>query len=93
MKQKIGQKLFNVSLSSPVFIGDSEIILKIITKNDPDGPPVFYGTRLMKILSASSPNKWYWCLRPLNLADLLTRSGTNCDQINSKFWLHGSFLP
>ena len=29
----------------------------------------------------------------LDLADLLTRSGSTCDLINSDFWLHGSFLP
>ena len=51
MEQKISQELFNVSLSPPVFIGDSEIILKMIAKNDPAGPPVFYGARLMEILS------------------------------------------
>ena len=93
MEQKISQKLFNVSLSPPVFIGDSEIILKRIAKNDPAGPPVFYETRLMEILSTSSPENWFWCPGTLNPADLLTRSGTDCNQINSKFWLHGSFLP
>ena len=49
MQQKISQELFNVSLSDPVFIGDSEIILKMIAKNDPAHPPIFYGTRLMEI--------------------------------------------
>ena len=92
MEQKISQELFNVSLSSPVFIGDSEIILKMIAKDDPAGPPVFYGTRLMEISSTSSPENWFWCPGSLNPADLLTRSGSVCNQINSKFWLQGSFL-
>ncbi len=39
MEQKITQELFNVNLSPPTFIGDSEIILKIIAKNDPASPP------------------------------------------------------
>ena len=48
--QKISQELFNVSLSPPVFIGDSEIIPKMIAKIDSAGPPVFYGSRLRDIL-------------------------------------------
>ena len=92
MEQKIRQELFNVSLSSSMFIGDSEIVLKMIAKNDPAGHPVFYGTRLMEILSVSSHENWYWCPGTLNPADLLTRSGTTCKQVNSKFWLNGSFL-
>ena len=93
MEQKISQELFNVTLSAPVFVGYSEIILKMIAKNDPAGPPVFYGSRLMEILSTSSSDNWFWCPGPLNPADLLTRSGTECKQINSKLWLQGSFLP
>ena len=93
MEQKISQELFNVTLSAPVFVGYSEIILKMIAKNDPAGPPVFYGSRLMEILSTSSSDNWFWCPGPLNPADLFTRSGTECNQINSKFWLQGSFLP
>ena len=93
MEQKISQGLFNVTLSAPVFVGDLDIVLKLIAKNDPAGPPVFYGSRLMEILSTSSPDNWFWCPGPLNPADLLTRSGTECKQINSKFWLQGSFLP
>ena len=65
----------------------------MITKNDPAGNPVFYGVRLMEILAASSPNNWFWCPGDLNSADLLTRSGTSCTQVNSEFWLNGSFLP
>ena len=36
MEQKISQELDNVSLSTHVFIGDSEIILKMIAKSVPD---------------------------------------------------------
>jgi len=93
MEQKIKQELFNVTLSPPTFIGDSEIVLKMIAKNDPAGNPVFYGVRLMEILAASSPNNWFWCPGDLNPADLLTRSGTSGAQVNSEFWLNGSFLP
>ena len=93
MEQKIKQELFNVTLSPPTFIGDSEIILRMISKNDPAGIPVFYGVRLMEILAASSPNNWFCCPGNLNPADLLTRSGTSCAQVNSEFWLNGSFLP
>ena len=35
MQQKISQELYNVSLSDPAFIGDSEIILKMIAKIPP----------------------------------------------------------
>ena len=79
IKQKISQELFNKSLFPPVFIGDSEIILKMIAKNDLAGPPVFYGTRLMEILSILSPENWFWCPGSLNPANLLTRSGTDCN--------------
>ena len=92
MVLKISQELFNVNLLPSVFIGDSEIILNMIAKNDPASPPVFYGTRLMEILSVTTPDNWFWCPGNLNPADLLTRFGTKCDQINSKFWLQGSFL-
>ena len=92
MVQKISQELSNVNLLPSLFIGDSEIILNMIAKNDPASPPVFYGTRLMEILSVTIPENWFWCPGNLNPADLLTRSGTKCDQINSKFWLQGGFL-
>jgi len=85
MEQKINQELFNVSLSPPLFIRDSEIVLRMIAKNDPAGHPVFYGVRLMEILAVSSPNNWFWCPGNLNPADLLTRSGTSCAQVNSEF--------
>ena len=55
MEQKVNQELSNVSLSSPVFIGDSEIVLKMMGKNDPACPPIFYGTQLMEIASVTSP--------------------------------------
>ena len=55
MEQKIKQELFNVTLFPPTFIVDSEIVLRMIAKNDPAGNPVFYGVRLMEILAASSP--------------------------------------
>ena len=93
MQQKISKELFNINLSPPVFIGDSEIILKMIAKNDPAGPPAFYGTRIMEIAAVTRPDNWFWCPGPLNPADLLTRTGSTCDQIKSDFWLHGSFLP
>ena len=32
MQQKISQELYNISLSSPVFIGDSQIILRMIAQ-------------------------------------------------------------
>ena len=83
MEQKIKQELFNASLSPSTFIGDSEIVLRMITKNDPAGNPVFYEVRLMEILAVSSPNNWFWCPGNLNPADLLTRSGTSCTQVNS----------
>ena len=56
MQQKISQELFNVSLSPPVFIGDSEIILRMIANGDPAAPPMFYGTLIMEIAAISKPN-------------------------------------
>ena len=40
----------------PMFIGDLEMVLKIIAKNDAASPPVFCGTQLMEITSVSTPN-------------------------------------
>ena len=45
MQQNISQELYNISLSFPVFIEDSEIILRIIAKNNPTGPLCSTGPR------------------------------------------------
>ena len=44
-------------------------------------------------LQCPHPDDWFWCPGPLNPADLLTRPGSTCDQINTDFWLNGRFLP
>ena len=41
MEQKISQELYNVSLSNPIFIVDSEIVLKMIARNDHADLPLF----------------------------------------------------
>ena len=69
-----------------LYLTETQIILKMIAKNDPASPPVFYGTRLMEISATSSSDCWFWCPGPLNPADLLTRTGSTCDQIKSDFW-------
>ena len=73
--QKINLELHNMSFYNPVFIGDSEIVLKMIARNDPASLSIFYGTRIMEIQSQTTADNWMWCPGPLNLADLLTRSG------------------
>ena len=93
MQQKISQEMYKVNLSSPVFIGDSKIILRMIAKNDPTDLPIFYSTRVMEIAVLTNSDDWFWCPGHLNPADLLTRSDTTLEQINSDFWLHESFLP
>ena len=92
MKQKISQELYNVSLSNPVFIGDSEIVLKMIARNDPADLPLFYETRIMEILELTNTDNWFWCPGIFNPADLLTRSGLTLMKIKSRFWLQGIFL-
>ena len=89
MQQKISQELYNISLSSSVLIGDSEIILKMITKDN----PVFYGTRIMDFAGVTTSYNWFGCPGSINSEDLLTRAVSTCDQIKSDFWLQGSFLP
>ena len=37
MERKIILELCNITLSEPMFIGDSEIVLKMIARNDPAG--------------------------------------------------------
>ena len=65
----------------------------MIARIDPADPLVLYGTRIMEIAAVTNPDSWFWCPGPLNPADLLTRTGSTCEQIKSDFWLHGSFLP
>ena len=93
MQQKISQEMYNINLTSLVFIADSEIVLRTIAKNTPADLPLFYETRVMEITVLTNSADWFWCPGHLNPADLLTRSGTTLEQINSDFWLHGSFLP
>ena len=47
MEQKISQELYNISLSNPVFFEDSEIVLRMIARNDPADLPIFYWTKIM----------------------------------------------
>ena len=75
MERKIILELCNITLSEPMFIGDSEIVLKMIARNNPAGLPMFYGTRVMEISALSIADNWNWCPGSHNLADLLTRSG------------------
>ena len=77
MEQKISQELNNISLSNPVFNGDSEIVLRMIARNDLANLPIFYGTRIMQISALKNADSWFWCPGILNPADLLTRSGSN----------------
>ena len=93
MERKINLELSNVTLTEPMFIGDSEIVLKMIARDDPAGLPIFYGTRIMEISALSATANWNWCPGALNPADLLTRTGSTLEKVNSKFWLQGSFLP
>ena len=76
-----------------MFIGDSEIVLRMIAKKDPADLPIFYRTRIMEIAALSNADNLFWCPGILNPADLLTRMGSTIEDISSKFWLHGSFLP
>ena len=92
IQQKIRQEMYSIKLSSPVFIVDSEIVLRMVAKNNPADLPFFYGTRVMEIIALKNSDIWFWCPGPLNPADLLTRSGSTLELINSDFWLQGSFL-
>ena len=87
-----GKLLWNYP-TSHYLISDSEIVLKMIPRNDPAGLPMFYGTRVMELSALSAADNWNWCPGSLNPADLLTRPGATLEKINSKFWLQGSFLP
>ena len=93
MERKIALELSNITLSKPMFISDSEIVHKMIARNNPAGLPMFYRTRIMEISALSIADNWNWCPESLNTADLLTRSGATLENINSSFWLQGSFLP
>ena len=91
MQQKICLEIYHINLVFPVFIGDSKIILRMIAKNDPADLPIFYDTRVMEITALMKSADWFWCPGPLIPADLLIRSGSTLDKINSDFWLQGSY--
>ena len=93
MERKINLELSNVTLSEPMFIGDSEIVLKMIARDDPAGLPIFYVTRIMEISALSNTAYWHWCPGALNPADLLTRTGSTVEKLNSVFWLQGGPKP
>ena len=80
--------MYNIKLTPLVFIGDSEIVLRMIAKNAPADLPIFYRTRVMEITALTNSDDWFWCPGQLNTADLLIRSGTTLEQINSDIWLH-----
>ena len=46
-------RIIHINLQPSVFIGDSEIVLRMIAKNDPADLPIFYGTRIMEIAALS----------------------------------------
>ena len=54
MELKVKQELYNIILKPSVFIGDSEIVLRMIAKNDPADLPIFYRTRIIKIAALSN---------------------------------------
>ena len=85
MELKVKQELYNINLKPSVFIGDSEIVLRMIAKNDPADLPIFYGTRIMEITALSDADNWFWCPGILNPVDLLTRTGSTLEDISSKF--------
>ena len=60
MELKVKQELYTINLQPSMFFGDSEIVLKMIAKNDPADLPIFYGTRVMEIAALSSADKWFW---------------------------------
>ena len=51
--------MYSVNLTSLVFIGDSEIVLRMIAKNDEAELPVFYGTRVMEIAALTNTADWF----------------------------------
>ena len=59
MEQKISQELYNISLSNPVFNGDSEIVLRMIARNNPANLPIFYRTRIMQISALTNADNWF----------------------------------
>ena len=58
MQQKISLELHNTSFSDPVFIGDSEIVLKMVARNDPASLPIFDENRIMEISTLKTADSW-----------------------------------
>ena len=81
MEMKVKQELYTINLKPSVFFGDS----KIIAKNDPADLPIFYRTRSMKISALTSTDSWFWWPGTLNPTDMLTRTCSTLEDINSKF--------
>ena len=85
MEFKVKQELYTIDLKPSIFFGDSEIVLRMIVKNNPADLPIFYGTRVMEIATLSSADKWFWCPGKVNPEDLLTRTGSTLESISSGF--------
>ena len=49
MEPKINLELSNVTLSEPMFLGNSKIVLKMIARDNAAGLPIFYGTRIIHL--------------------------------------------
>ena len=92
MVSKILEEFNNISILETQFIGDSEIVIRMIGKQEPSALQTFYGTRVMSILASTTPDQWFWCPGSSNPADLLTRSSCSAKTLGSPFWLNGGFL-
>ena len=67
---------------------DSMLVLAWI-KSDPNKWKEFVANRVTTIQSLVPPNRWLHCPGEQNPADLLTRSVSASELMNSKQWLHG----
>ena len=84
MEMKVKQELYNTNLKPSVFFGDSEIVLRMIAKNDPADLPIFYRTRIREIAALSNADNWFWCPGGLNSGLNIIKSGKDLTQSEVK---------
>ena len=94
MQIKISQEAYTISLSDPpLFLGDSEIVFRMIDRDDPADLLIFNSTCIMEIAELTNSDSGFWCSGTLNPADLLPRTGSTMEKLHSESGYMAVFSP
>ena len=89
---KIQTKMSDTKFAQVLYVGDSQIVCRIIAMGRPCRLDVFYGSRLMLIQENTNPRQRAWTPGENNPADLITCLGFKAATLDSPFWKSGGFL-